>query len=828
MMELTVEDLAALATRWITADLADEAGIKRVDSAEGQNLVGRNAGDYAGLAIPYFVPGNGKHPREWRLRRDHPDIEYGKDGMPKEKQKYVAPPGTKNMFYFPPGVTQTQLDDPTIPILIVEGEFKAIACQRLAYYESVSPRFLPVAVSGVWNWRGKLGRENGPDGSRRDVKGPIADFARVNWNDRRVVTAFDADITMKASVAQAYRGLKRELETRRAIVGRTEWDITDGKGIDDFIFKRGPEAVIALIEKELAKDPETENSFKITDSGVFYRHWKDGRMQEMFVCERIDVICDLRDTSSEGWGRLVEWHDRDFHRHELSIPQELLQTDAGSVRARLASGGLNISCQQGARDKCIEYLQSFPVAERRLCTGHTGWQPSGAYVLPDQTIPDQIKVVFQSLTAQQHGWNKRGTWEQWRDEVSTLAVGNSRLVFVISVAFASALLELASLEGGGFHLVGPSSAGKTTALKISGSVCGGGSGAGGFVKSWRSTANGLEAVCVAHNDALLPLDELAQLDAREASEIAYLIANGFGKNRMSKGLSLRDPLTWRLLFLSAGEMSLRDHAASANKRIRAGSEVRITHITADAGQGFGLFDQINGGAKDAEAFARLIVSRSMRFYGTAFREFVRRVALDREAVAGRAKAAVQSFIDDYAKGAYSEISRVAGRFGLVTFAGTLATEYGICKWAPTEAAAATERLFGEWLSERGTKQSSDHAAAIAQVRLFLEANGSSRFQWLDFMEEDPNFKTASAIQNRAGFRRKAPGSEEIQFLIFPEVFRKQVCEGINYRIALTALEGIGALDREKPAMMHQARVPELGKTWFYCISSKVIERGGDD
>jgi hypothetical protein len=59
--------------------------------------------------------------------------------------------------------------------MITEGEFKAIALWRLASYHSpVHARYLPVGVSGVYNWRGTIGKTVGPDGSRLDVKGAFA------------------------------------------------------------------------------------------------------------------------------------------------------------------------------------------------------------------------------------------------------------------------------------------------------------------------------------------------------------------------------------------------------------------------------------------------------------------------------------------------------------------------------------------------------------------------------------------------------------------------------------------------------------------------------
>ena len=80
---LADEDYANLARRWIDSELAVAAKIRRVDSNTGRSLVGRrDHAAYDGLAIPYFLPGESRI-REWRLRRDHPDIEY-KDGKPRE------------------------------------------------------------------------------------------------------------------------------------------------------------------------------------------------------------------------------------------------------------------------------------------------------------------------------------------------------------------------------------------------------------------------------------------------------------------------------------------------------------------------------------------------------------------------------------------------------------------------------------------------------------------------------------------------------------------------------------------------------------------------
>jgi hypothetical protein len=240
--DLTPGDYAALEARWIDRTLADSARLRRVDSLTGGEIIGRKGGNYSGIIIPYFRPGE-DHLREYRLRRDQPDLEYDSAGNLKLRQRYLSPPGRSNMLYLALGIEVSLLHDISTPIVITEGEFKALALWRLANYHSpASPRFLPVAVSGVYNWRGTIGKTVGPDGSRLDVKGAIPDLDWIAWQDRRVVIAYDADSVTKDLVRIAE--FAAHLRSRGAIVGSLEWDIARGKGIDDHLAIVGPEAVL--------------------------------------------------------------------------------------------------------------------------------------------------------------------------------------------------------------------------------------------------------------------------------------------------------------------------------------------------------------------------------------------------------------------------------------------------------------------------------------------------------------------------------------------------------------------------------------------------------
>src|ERR1035438_8997965 len=68
-------------------------------------------------------------------------------------------------------------------------------------------------ISGVQNWRGKIGKINRPDGSKEDVSGPIPDLDRVAWTGRAVSVLFDRDAHTNESVKIARNSIAKELRS---------------------------------------------------------------------------------------------------------------------------------------------------------------------------------------------------------------------------------------------------------------------------------------------------------------------------------------------------------------------------------------------------------------------------------------------------------------------------------------------------------------------------------------------------------------------------------------------------------------------------------------
>ena len=266
---LTAEDFEALAARWIDRRTAKQQFLRRVNAIDGSAAIGRNgAGDFSGMLIPNVWPGT-DYIREYRLRRDHPDLENGK-----AVRRYMAPPGRGNLLYFPVGTDPAWLADRQLPLVITEGEFKTIALALAAQHarQAGTPRFLASGLSGVWNWRGTVAKTFDAEGHRIDVKGPIPDLERIVWDDRRVLILFDTDLEDNEQVRIARFMLTKELRSRAAQVSWFGWPADrppQAKGIDDLLAAIGPEPVLRLIESALDRtaDPPDLLTFHFADTG---------------------------------------------------------------------------------------------------------------------------------------------------------------------------------------------------------------------------------------------------------------------------------------------------------------------------------------------------------------------------------------------------------------------------------------------------------------------------------------------------------------------------------------------------------------------------------
>ncbi|WP_066333934.1 DUF927 domain-containing protein [Azohydromonas lata] len=588
--------------------------------------------------------------------------------------------------------------------------------------------------------------------------------------------------------------------------------------------------------------------FHVDERGVWFiaRDSEGNEKPPQWLCEPLHVTAITRDETDNGYGYLLEFRNRDGNPRTWAAPAALFGGESNEWAARLRDMGLRTATGVRARNLLGQYIDSRNPSARVTCTDRVGWH-GPVYVLPSRCIgsTEGRRFVFQSEGGMEDTFRRRGTLDDWQEGVSARCAGNSRLVFSLACAFAGPLVGPLQVQTGGFHLVGDSSLGKTTALLAAASVW----GSPKFKQQWRTTDNGLESVAVQHSDCLLILDEIGQMDGRVVGDCAYMLGNEAEKIRGSRGLLPRKRRTWRLLFLSSGEKTLADHMQEAGKKPNEGQLVRMPSVPADAGAGLGMFQTLHGlaeGAGAGKAFAEAITSASAAAYGVAGAAWLEWLAGHMGEAAELGQSLMRRMEQEWVPAhSHAQVWRVASRFALVAAAGELATNAGVTGWEPGEAEAAARECFMAWLRTRGHAGNGETAAMLRQVRAFLEKNGDALFTWTHRAMDDRRANTPL----RAGFRRlvdeegkplridaaaeymehvSTPESSEkrealVEYLVLPEAFRRDVCKGFDPQAVARLLQQRGHLVHEKDRLMNKQRLPGMNKAPCFHIKPSIFE-----
>jgi len=565
-------------------------------------------------------------------------------------------------------------------------------------------------------------------------------------------------------------------------------------------------------------DIKNVGSFMVKEDGVYEIRFKDGEEYQTLISSCIEVEALTRDANNQNWGLLLSFLDRDGNKHEWAMPKEML-AGKDEYRQVLLSRGADI--YPAGISKLPEYFIAAKPSGRALCVNSIGWH-GPVFVLPGKSYGKSVeRVILQTANARKVSpYAISGTLSEWQSNIGNKCTGNSRIILAVCVSLTGPLLDALKLENGGFHFRGQSSTGKTKSLSVAASIFGGKA----MVRVWRATGNAIESLAREHNDTVLLLDELGQVAPEEAGDIAYTLGNGQTKARSNVNGDAKETSTWRLLFLSTGEIGLADHVAAGGGRIKAGQEVRMLDIPADANAGYGVFEDIHG-ATSAAAFADSLQTLSEAYYGSPADALLTKLTEPGEldlAVAFIRKVQDQ-FVQQYVSNdAHGQVTRAATRFGAVAGAGEYCISIGILPWDAGHAIWGVKQCYLSWLESRGDNSASEDYRAIAQVREFIERNGESRFTLIkaDGIEEN---NIGQRTINRAGFRRVLnDGSTE--YWVLPEMYQKEVCHGFDPKLVTRVLRDKGYLEIDSAGKSSVSKlVPGLGRMRVYVIKASFMQ-----
>lgn len=256
---LSTAHLNELQASRISKEAARQHGIRTLNNADeiGDLLHWRKPGNAqilgSCLLLPYFDH-LGRQTDYVRLKPAKPMIKDGKS------TKYLGPKSVSVRVYFP-RVANHKYSDPAEPIIITEGEKKAL-CTALCGFPCLG-------LGGVSCWSKKrpkdeLGKSVGPRVLHEDLQ-------QIPWQDRTVYIAFDSDRSTKPNVLREEKLLAEVLKQAGArvlivnIPSRLDSSNKQSKqGIDDFLVSNGPDSLQKLLHEAKEIDQAASTSKQLT------------------------------------------------------------------------------------------------------------------------------------------------------------------------------------------------------------------------------------------------------------------------------------------------------------------------------------------------------------------------------------------------------------------------------------------------------------------------------------------------------------------------------------------------------------------------------------
>ncbi|WP_233846327.1 DUF927 domain-containing protein [Paraburkholderia sp. HD33-4] len=429
-----------------------------------------------------------------------------------------------------------------------------------------------------------------------------------------------------------------------------------------------------------------ESEGTVVDSAV------DGGWQ--LPCPEMKYIAKVANADGGHPAYLMEIRGAGGVRKEIEIPITLT-LNASRLARHLIERGVELYSNDAPK-RVADFLRTCNGGNTLLRAERDGWidygQESG-YVFADERFSDRVERV---IRAQPKARASAGTLADWVD-VTALCRGNPLMIVPLCFAFAAGLLKLFGQSGLCVNLVGASSTGKSTILRLLQAL----TGSPDCLANWEATANGLEAYAAQHRDLPVVIDELGQSDIASFGQSVYRMTNGSGRLRAKTDGSLADQAQLSTVIISAGEESPADRIRRSGEQALAGQLARF--ITLPVNGKHGAFDDLHGESNGA-AFSALVRSKLRETHGVAWKPFVQHVAADVAAVCrthdkcfARLQAAIRNGGNLDASVGVQQ--RVLEHFAFAALSAFVAFDAGVVGFNKKEVVFAMRRGFADWLKQ---------------------------------------------------------------------------------------------------------------------------------
>jgi uncharacterized protein (DUF927 family) len=535
-----------------------------------------------------------------------------------------------------------------------------------------------------------------------------------------------------------------------------------------------------------------------------------------------------RKTERKNWRHCFRITERDGRQSLLELPRERLAGTGASAIRLLMKAGVHLVGRDVARKALVRFLYFKPKREI-IRMPRVGWAQVGShwvFVRPDEVITpsDMPKgrdtAYVLDAVATRHGLHVAGTAAEWATEVAAPLRGNSNVALSFATFFAAPLLCWASEPGGGNHLHGPSTIGKTWVSGVGQSIYGWPheTADNAFGVTWAGSEAGFDALVLARTDLGLPLDEITLSNRRTAEQVVYKLASGTKGPRATSAGQLRETAHASLLVLSTGEKSL---AAFIGPKLQEGARKRLVDVPAQVQPG-SAFETIP--REQIHTESKRSFDAVKRQHGAVGRDWQRHlVDLGPDGMRAQLQTHRETFLAPpevvaVSDKAHPQARAVVNRFALYAAALRMAIEGSLLPWTVEEADAGIVACMERWVKQRGNIDiAGEVVRAAREVERELVAGLSDRFihvhkvgrGWVPVAEADElKQRTPEAFDGYA---------KPDRVLIRPEAWRRY-CDGFDPAEIARHFQQQGALIADDNGVSKSEQI--LGGTTgrFYVLS----------
>lgn len=645
---------------------------------------------------------------------------------------------------------------------------------------------------------------------------PVAQVMRQRYPDAQIIIAADNDIKH----GEPNTGKSAAEKAAKAVSGRVALPQSEEKtDWNDFHQQHGLEAAAAAFNDSMyqpegkkvgatltaidggKKSPGIDDDLKPrVESRSDGIHWITPKVDkdtgeiintEAWLCSPLEIAGAGSDNARQRF-LILRW---DVPGNRGQVTRALPWEDIGDREGwrTLKNGGVSVTTKPSLRAILADWLQRSGSGKEWQISHTSGWH-SGAYIMPDGAVigDPEIPLLFTGRSAAAGGYTVSGTPESWRESVAHLSQGNPSMMLGVAAALSAPLIGLIGADGFGVHLFEQSSAGKTTTANIASSLYG---EPDALRLTWYGTALGIANEAEAHNDGLLPLDEVGQgSSAKDVATSAYTLFNGAGKLQGAKEGGNRELKRWRTVAISTGEMDIETFLSAGGLKVKAGQLVRLLNLPMEK-------SVAHHGYQSGKQHADALKESYQTNHGAAGREWIKWLAGHQQEAKQAVRAAQERWRTLIPADYGEQVHRVGERFAILESA--LVLGMPVTGWGEQESRDAIQHGFNAWVKEFGTGNR-EHKQIIEQAEAFLNAFGLSRFAPFPYSPAD------LPIRDLAGYRQKGEHEESpVVFYTFPAAFEKEIAQGFNAKQFARVLAGAGVLKTPASGRGYQRKSPRI-------------------